>query len=125
MKIFDAAAIDAALDPHAAIAYLNRSVVNGSRSKVRRRMTARAFALPVAGVEPSAENGGMDISRRHDLVAAVHQLPRRQREVVVARYYLGLTEAQTAQLLQVGLGSVKRHAHRALASLQRGIEVTS
>jgi DNA-directed RNA polymerase specialized sigma24 family protein len=43
----------------------------------------------------------------------------------VARYYLGLSEAQTAQLLQVGLGSVKRHAHRALRTLQSGIEATS
>ena len=58
-------------DPYAAVAYLNRSVVNGSRSKVRRRMTERAFELPDAGVEPSAETGGLDISRRHDLVVAV------------------------------------------------------
>jgi DNA-directed RNA polymerase specialized sigma24 family protein len=55
----------------------------------------------------------------------VRALPTRQREVVVARYYLGLTEAQTAQLLQVGLGSVKKHAHRALASVHHGIEATS
>ena len=36
-------------DPHAAVAYLNRSVVNGARSKVRRRVTARAFRPPEAG----------------------------------------------------------------------------
>src|SRR3954454_327817 len=41
-------------DPQAAVAYLNRSVVNGARSKVRRRVTARAFELPEAGVQPSA-----------------------------------------------------------------------
>ena len=43
----------------------------------------------------------------------------------MARYYLGLTEAQTATLLSVGLGSVKRHAHRALAALERRMEVPS
>ena len=59
------------------------------------------------------------------MAAAVRALPTRQREVIVARYYLGLTETQTAELLHVGLGSVKRHAHRALAALQRGVEVTS
>jgi RNA polymerase sigma-70 factor (sigma-E family) len=109
-------------DPHAAIAYLNRSVVNGSRSKVRRRVTARAFALPQAGVEPSAESGGMDVSRRHDLVAAVHQLPQRQREVVVLRYFLDLSEIEIADWLGVSTGSVKRHASRATDSLRRRME---
>ena len=38
----------------------------------------------------------------------------------MARYYLGLTEAQTAACSR--WGSVKRHAHRALAALQHRIE---
>ena len=50
--------------------------------------------------------------------AAVQTLPTRQREVVVCRYYLELTEAETAAMLDIGLGSVKRHAHRGLARLQ-------
>lgn len=58
-------------DPHAAVAYLNRSVVNGSHSRLRHRATVRAFRRPAAGVQPSAEAGGMDIRRRHDLAAAV------------------------------------------------------
>ena len=109
-------------DPHAAIAYLNRSVVNGSRSKVRRLVAARGFVLPEAGVQPSAESGGMDTSRRHDLVAAVHQLPRRQREVVVLRYFLDLSEIEIAEWLGVSTGSVKRHASRANDSLRKRME---
>ena len=109
-------------DPHAAIAYLNRSVVNGSRSRVRRQVTARAFTLPGAGVEPSAETGGIDISRRHDLVAAVRHLPRRQREVVVLRYFLDLSEAEIAEWLGVSTGSVKRHASRATDTLRKRME---
>ena len=109
-------------DPHAAIAYLNRSVVNGARSKVRRRVTARAFQPPEAGVEPSAESGGMATSRRHDLVAAVHLLPRRQREVVVLRYFLDLSEIEIADWLGVSTGSVKRHASRATDSLRKRME---
>ncbi len=109
-------------DPHAAIAYLNRSVVNGARSKVRRRVTARAFQPPEAGVEPSAESSGMATSRRHDLVAAVHLLPRRQREVVVLRYFLDLSEIEIADWLGVSTGSVKRHASRATESLRKRME---
>jgi RNA polymerase sigma factor (sigma-70 family) len=52
------------------------------------------------------------------LAAAVQALSTRQREVVVCRYYLELTEAETAAMLDIGLGSVKRHAHRGLARLQ-------
>ncbi len=109
-------------DPHAAIAYLNRSVVNGARSKVRRRVTARSFQPPEAGVEPSAESGGLATSRRHDLVAAVQQLPRRQREVVVLRYFLDLSELEIADWLGVSTGSVKRHASRATDSLRKRME---
>lgn len=57
-----------------------------------------------------------DDARR--LAAAVQALTTRQREVVVCRYYLELTESETAALLDIGLGSVKRHAHRGLARLQ-------
>ena len=109
-------------DPHAAVAYLNRSVVNGGRSKVRRRVTARGFRPPEAGVEPSAESGGLATSRRHDLVAAVHLLPRRQREVVVLRYFLDLSEIEIADWLGVSTGSVKRHASRATDSLRKRME---
>ena len=57
------------------------------------------------------------------VASAVRALPTRQREVIVARYYLGLTESQTAGLLHVG--TVKRHAHRALTTLERGMEESS
>jgi RNA polymerase sigma-70 factor (sigma-E family) len=109
-------------DPQAAVAYLNRSVVNGARSKVRRRVTARAFQLPEAGVQPSAESGGLAKNRREELVAAVHQLPQRQREVVVLRYFLDLSEIEIADFLGVSTGSVKRHASRATDSLRKRME---
>lgn len=109
-------------DPHAAVAYLNRSVVNGSRSKVRRRMTERAYDLPDAGVGPSAESVGLAGARRDELVAAVRLLPRRQREVVVLRYFLDLSEEQIAEWLGVSKGSVKRHAFRATDALQKRLE---
>ncbi len=106
-------------DPHAAVAYLNRCVVNGSRSRLRRRGTEQAYLLPDAGLEPSAESSGVGRGEQAELVAAVSALPRRQREVVVLRYFLDLSEEQIADWLGVSRGSVKRHAFRATAALAK------
>ena len=114
-------------DPGAAGAYLRVAVVGGCRSRQRRYVRARAAAtrLTVVPEGGSVDDLAVDHDEASRVAAAVRALPTRQREVIVARYYLGLTETQTAELLHVGLGSVKRHAHRALAALQRGVEVTS
>jgi RNA polymerase sigma-70 factor (sigma-E family) len=109
-------------DPQAAVGYLNRSVVNRSRSQLRHRRTVRAIALPEADVVPSAEARGVDLSRQRDLAAAVRQLPRRQREVMVLRYFLDLSEIEIASWLGVSPGSVKRHASRAIESLRKRME---
>jgi RNA polymerase sigma factor (sigma-70 family) len=114
-------------DEGAAGAYLRAAVVKGCRSRQRRLVRARASApkLVVMAAGDSAEEQAVAMDEAARVAAAVQSLPARQREVVIARYYLGLTEAQTAQLLEVGLGSVKRHSHRALAALHRRLEVTS
>jgi len=52
------------------------------------------------------------------LAAALAQLPRRQREAIALRYLSDLTEAETAQALGIGVGSVKTHTHRGLAALR-------
>lgn len=113
-------------DTGAAGAYLRQAVVGGCRSRQRGFVRARHAATRLAVVLDggSLEDLAVTSDEAARVTAAVRALPRRQRDVVVARYYLRLTEAQTAELLQIGLGSVKKHAHRALAALQRGIEVT-
>jgi RNA polymerase sigma-70 factor (ECF subfamily) len=52
------------------------------------------------------------------LVEALRALPRRQREVIVLRYFSDLTEADVATALRVKVGTVKTHHHRALRTLQ-------
>ena len=108
-------------DPQSAVAYLNRSVVNGSRSRVRRRFTERSFTLPDAGTVDSAESAGVD-NRSATTWWRLCGLPQRQREVIVLRYYLDLSEEQIAVWLGVSTGSVKKHAHRATAALQKRME---
>lgn len=114
-------------DSGSAGAYLRTAVVGGCRSRQRRFVRARRASSRLAAVpeDDTLEAFAVHTDEAARIAAAVRALPTRQREVVVARYYLGFTEAQTAQLLQVGLGSVKRHAHRALATLRHGIEVPS
>jgi RNA polymerase sigma factor (sigma-70 family) len=59
---------------------------------------------------------------RLDLYAALTQLPRRQREVVVLRYLGDQSEEQTASLLGLSVGSVKTHGSRGIARLREVVE---
>ena len=55
---------------------------------------------------------------RRDVWTALGRLPRRQRAAVVLRYYEGLTEHETAEVLGCSVGTVKSQTHRALAKLR-------
>ena len=57
-----------------------------------------------------------------DVVAALRRLPVRQRECLVLRYYLDLSEAEIAAALGISTGSVKTHSHRGLAALEKTLE---
>ncbi len=48
----------------------------------------------------------------------MERLPRRQRAVVVLRYFEDLTEVQTAELLGCSVGTVKSQCSKALAKLR-------
>jgi RNA polymerase sigma-70 factor (sigma-E family) len=103
----------------ARIAYLHRSVVNAARSMLRRRGTVRrhlhgAEAQPVEAADHSVIVG----SEHAVLMTALRQLPQRQREVLVLRYWSGLSEAEIATALGIRPGTVKSAASRALATLE-------
>lgn len=113
-------------DPEAAEAYLRSAVLNRCRSWVRRQVTQRATRplLLLREHEKSPEETTVVRDEVGSMVAAMRALPRRQREVLACRYVLGLSVAETAQLLTISEGSVKAHTHRGLQSLQQRIEVT-
>jgi RNA polymerase sigma-70 factor (sigma-E family) len=104
-------------DRAAAIGYLRAAVVNGSRSMLRRRRTARAYVPPDAGTARSAESLAMMSAEHRAVVAALAELPARQREVLVLRYYGGLSEAEIAEATGLSKGTIKSTASRAIAKL--------
>ena len=112
-------------DPNAAVAYLNRAVVNGSRDSLRRGRRAGAAMLRLVPRSEELASAEHDAVARQDadrLWAAVTALPMRQRQVLVLRYYLDQSEAEIAETLEVSRGSVKKHASRGIAALVQEME---
>ena len=100
--------------------YLRRAVVNEVRSRHRRRFhERRAIARYSTQINAETESPETD---RDPLLAALAQLPVRQRTVVVLRYHDDVSEADVAQILGVSVGTVKTHSSRALAHLRRILE---
>jgi RNA polymerase sigma-70 factor (sigma-E family) len=106
-------------DAAAAVGYLRTAVVNGSRSVLRRRKTAREYTPPHAVNARSAESLAMLTAEHQSVVRALSHLPPRQREVLVLRYYGNLSEAEIAEAAGISRGTVKSTASRALEALQK------
>jgi RNA polymerase sigma-70 factor (sigma-E family) len=98
-------------------AYARRILVN---STINWRQRLRAREITVADV-PEGAGGDFETAHaeRDAMWRALARLPRRQRAVLVLRYYEDLTEAQTAELLGCSVGTVKSQHAKALASLRR------
>jgi RNA polymerase sigma-70 factor (sigma-E family) len=105
-----------------AAAYLHTAVVNGSRSVLRRRRTVRGHVPPRLGHAPPPEERLLMREEHQRVLAALHRLGTRQREVLVLRYWSDFTEAQIADTLGVSRGAVKSTASRALDALHRLLE---
>lgn len=109
-------------DPGAAVGYLRTAVVNRSRSVLRRRRTARAHA-PQRALTPVDPADRAVLAEEHrEVLTALDTLPPRQREVVVLRYWSGLSEAEIAGTLGISTGTVKSTASRALWALETILE---
>jgi RNA polymerase sigma-70 factor (ECF subfamily) len=97
--------------------YARRVLVNTATSWWRRRWHGER---PTAVLPESATADGLDERLERDaLWRYVLQLPARQRAVLVLRFYEDQSEAETARLLGVTVGTVKSQCSRALRALRQ------
>jgi RNA polymerase sigma-70 factor (sigma-E family) len=99
------------------VAYLRQTVVNLSRSDLRRRLIARRHAPKPMPDAASAEDDAYTALARQEVIWALHSIPARQREAVVLRFWADLPEADVARLMGISVGAVKGYTSRALARL--------
>ena len=93
-------------------AWLRRVAVNLCRDRQRRRLVRRRKNHLVL-----ADDTTNDVSPEFDLHRAIAQLPQRQREAIVLRYWGDLDLEGCAAAMGVGVGSVKTHLTRAHTAL--------
>ena len=100
------------------LAYLRQTVVNLSRSTLRRRLLGLKLLPKPMPDMASAEEGAYAALEKDALIQALRGLQRRQREVLVLRYFSDMTEAQVATALGLSIGSVKAYGSRGIEALR-------
>jgi RNA polymerase sigma-70 factor (ECF subfamily) len=100
---------------------------NRRRSAGRReRLALRAAEDPLSGgAVPSPEAALLDAERREELLRAVNDLREDDRMAIGCRYFLGLSEEETAAALGWRRGTVKSRTSRALDRLRDRLGVTA
>ena len=102
--------------------YLRRTVMNRSRSLLRHRAVVEKHMSISEPDMPSAEQAAITRLERTAVIAALRTLPARQREALVLKFYLGLSEAEVAAAMRISEGAVKSHTARAKAALRSRLE---
>jgi RNA polymerase sigma-70 factor (sigma-E family) len=100
-------------DPQSAPAYLRTTVANLARRSLRRRLQERRAWYGARDLRSADPGEGVDLLR------ALARLPARKRACVVLRFYLDLSEADTAAALGLSVGTVKSQTAKALRKLEQ------
>ncbi|MFE6282934.1 SigE family RNA polymerase sigma factor [Streptomyces sp. NPDC057877] len=110
------------IEDHRALdGYVRRALLNTRTSQWRKRKVDEFACDELPEPEPVPGTAGDPAERQalHDAMwRAIMRLPARQRAMVVLRYYEDLSEAQTAEVLDVSVGTVKSAVSRALGKLR-------
>ncbi|MCX4401077.1 SigE family RNA polymerase sigma factor [Streptomyces sp. NBC_01340] len=110
--------VGAADDPEA---YVRRVMINAHARKHRRRLKEFLAPKDDSGLTHELPDHGDRIAQADDrsaLLTALVQLPPRQREAVVLRYWEDLSESQAAEAMGCSVGAVKSNAAKGLAKLR-------
>ncbi|MDT0342443.1 SigE family RNA polymerase sigma factor [Streptomyces litchfieldiae] len=97
-------------------AYVWRIMINANVDRLR-RLKFRESPTSSLPERPAADRSD-ELVTRGALLDALGRLPTRQRAVIVLRYVEDRTETEVADLLGIGVGTVRSHAARALARLR-------
>ena len=95
--------------------YVHKILVNTYATWWRRKWRGER---PTGELPERGQVTGDGPETRHDLWVALGRLPRRQRAVVVLRFFDDLSEADTAEVLGCSVGTVKSQTSKALAKLR-------
>lgn len=98
-------------------AYVRRILINQASARRRRGFSRErpAATLPDTGFS----DGTQERAAHDELLSALAELPRRQRQAVVLRYFEELSEAETADAMNCSLGTVKSNTSRGVTALRR------
>lgn len=101
------------------VAYLRRAIANQVNSRWRHKNVERRYDTRVKSLWKSEAPGADEALAARDAVhEAMASLPEKQRMVVALRYLEDLSEAETAAILDINIGTVKSHASRGLQRLR-------
>jgi len=103
-------------------AYVRQIVINENRNRFRKRRVTERLTDSVL-VDVAWTDATREYDERSALIAALQRLGPRQRAVIVLRYWLDLSERETAAALNCSVGTVKSQASRALATLRQSTDL--
>lgn len=106
-------------DPRKAAAYLRSIVLNLARDENRRGLVSLRHRLPLDDTEASVEDTVVIAEDHQQIVDALRELPSRQRDCLILRYYDELGIDDIAETLGISRNSVKSHLTRGMRALER------
>ena len=104
-------------------AYVRRIVINCNNSRFRKRRVAESLVDAVPEPAGRAAGPADAFGDSEALLRALRALGPRQRAVIVLRFWMDMSEAETAAALNCSVGTVKSQASRGLAALRVSAEL--
>jgi RNA polymerase sigma-70 factor (sigma-E family) len=109
-------------DADNALAYLRQAVVNRCRSALRHRAVVGPSLQKGPPDRPRAAHDALVALERDTVRAALRDLPDRQREAIVLRYYADLSEEEIAAAMGISRGAARSHTARGMSALRAALE---
>jgi len=109
-------------DPDRFEAWAYRLLVNACNAEARRERRHRGNLRLLATDGPVVPNAASRIATHHELDYAFRRLGVEHRTVVVLIHYVGLSQAEAAEVIGTPVGTVKSRLHYALKYLREALE---